>query len=829
MFPAGYFEPERYGSQQLHLDMVTALAEAGHTVTVITPAPTRGVSRQTHRAYRKKKRESICGGRVEILRFSMLQEGKNPVLRALRYLLCHWAQFFLASKCKDADLIFAISTPPTQGAMAAFLKKRLRIPLVYNLQDVFPDSLVGAGLTAEGSLLWRVGRRIEDFTYRHADRILVISEDFRANLNAKGVPERKIQILPNWIDENAVLPVPREENRLFGELGLDRKAFTVTYAGNLGAVQGLETLLWAAHLLREEHNIRFLIFGAGVMEEKLRRLAAGLRLDSVRFFPLQSENRISEVYSLGDLSLVSCKKGTGKSALPSKTWSILSAGHPVLASFDAESELCRLLRKENIGIHVPPEDPEALAVALWQACAQREVLTAMGKRGRRYICQTLGRTAGMEKFRTALEETANAPDRLLWLGYSLSEERRQEILAKGGTLLSAYSVQTALLEALRKRWNGAVSTINLPGVPEYPAFPELLVRGDRWASDGETNCGVGYLNIKYASALFKRQAVKKAVKRWCRSLSPGDRPLVLLYAMTSPFLLAAQLLKKRLPRAHIALLVPDLPEYMDLHMPAVKKLLKRLDARLIRRAGKAVDSWILFSEPMAEKLSLPGGSFLVMEGCVNLSRTEPVSRRTPGQKIILYTGAYDLSYGIPALLEAFSLLEEPDAELWFAGSGPARALIEQSAQADPRIKDLGYLADRDRLLSVQAEASLLVNLRDSAEPAFRYSFPSKLLEYLYSGVPVLTTELPGIPAEYYPYLLTIGDNRPETIRNAMEKALALSPEERDRRTADARRFVLTQKSGDAQAGRILAFLSRRAGRPDWAAARKEEPHAASPT
>lgn len=831
LFPAGYFDPERYASRQLNLDMVTALAEAGHTVTVISPAPSRGVPKEPKWTRAEKKQGVLCGGKVEILRFPMLREGSNPVLRALRYLLCHLAQFFLASRCKSADLIFAVSTPPTQGALAALLKKRLRIPLVYQLQDVFPDSLVGAGLTAEGSLLWRIGRRIERFTYRNADRILVISEDFKENLRAKGVPERKIQVLPNWMDENTVVPVPPEENRLFEELELDRDAFLVTYAGNFGALQGLESLLWAAQLLREERDIRFLLFGSGMMEEKLRRLAAGLQLDNVRFFPLQSANRISEVYSLGDISVVSCKKGTGKSALPSKTWSILSAGRPVLAGFDADSGLCRLLRQENIGIRVPPEDPEALAIAIRQAYAQREVLAAMGARGRQYICKTLGRASGMDQFRKALEEAADGPDRLLWLGYGLSEARRQEIFAKGGALLSAHAVQTTLLQALRNDWRGPVYTVNLPGVPEYPAFPELLVRRDPWISDGETNCGVGYLNIKYVSALFKQRAVTKAVKRWSRGLFPGERPLILLYAMTSPFLLAAQVLKKRLPHAHIALIVPDLPEYMDLHMSLAKKLLKHLDARLIRHAQKAVDSWILFSEPMAEKLSLPEGSYLVMEGCVNPSAAEePAGQSPPEKKVILYTGAYDLSYGIPELLEAFSQLKEPDTALWFAGSGPAEQLIEQSAQADPRIKNLGYLSDRNRLMSLQAQAALLVNLRDPAKPVFRYSFPSKLLEYLLSGVPVLTTQLPGIPEEYHPYLLTIPDNRPETIRDAMEQALALTREERDQLTAAARRFVLTQKTGDVQARRVLAFFSRRAGRPEWdaGAAREEEPHAASP-
>lgn len=102
--------------------------------------------------------------------------------------------------------------------MAVFIKKCRKIPFVYNLQDIFPDSLVGTGMTKKGSFLWRIGRIIENFTYRNADKIIVISEDFKRNIMAKGVPEEKIEVIYNWIDENEVVPIAKDVNPLYHEL-----------------------------------------------------------------------------------------------------------------------------------------------------------------------------------------------------------------------------------------------------------------------------------------------------------------------------------------------------------------------------------------------------------------------------------------------------------------------------------------------------------------------------------------------------------------------------------------------------------------------------------
>ena len=167
------------------------------------------------------------------------------------------------SKHKDADCIFLVSTPPIQGLLGGLLMKRLNIPFVYNLQDIFPDSLVGSGLSTKGSLLWKIGRIIENYTYNSADKIIVISEDFKRNIMSKGVAKEKIEVIYNWVDEKAIVPVAKEKNPLYDELDICKDKFNVVYAGNLGNAQNIDIIIDAAQKLLSNQEIVFLIFGSG--------------------------------------------------------------------------------------------------------------------------------------------------------------------------------------------------------------------------------------------------------------------------------------------------------------------------------------------------------------------------------------------------------------------------------------------------------------------------------------------------------------------------------------------------------------------------------------
>lgn len=409
LFLTAYFSPEQAASPYLGENRNQAFADAGFDMVVYTPIPTRGISDEIRQEYKKKKHEVFFDGKMNVYRFNLIGEKKNPVLRAWRYTMSCIKQFVRGIFAKDArlcDIMFIASTPPIQGAMAALVKKVRHIPLVYNLQDIFPDSLVGTGLAKKDGLLWKIGRVIENFTYRNADKIIVISQDFKRNIMAKGVPEEKIEVIYNWVDEQAVVPISREQNPIFDELNLDRNKFHIVYAGNLGNAQNVEIIIDVANQLQNYSEFQFVIFGSGGMEQEYKNKVKELQLDNVSFFPLQPYEKVSQVYSIGDACIVSCKKGLGGSAMPSKTWSIMSAGRAVIANFD-EGELKTILEDNNCGIFTKAGDKEALKNAILELYNDREKAVQLGKNGRQFIMENLTREIGTSKYVQVMKEVYN--------------------------------------------------------------------------------------------------------------------------------------------------------------------------------------------------------------------------------------------------------------------------------------------------------------------------------------------------------------------------------------------------------------------------------------
>ena len=336
-------------------------------------------------------------GRIYIYRFSLWREGKNPVLRALRYVVACVKHFYHGCREREADVLFVDSTPPIQGAMAALVKKVTGVPVVYNLQDIFPDSLVGTGLARKGGLLWKIGRRIEDFTYRNADKIIVISEDFKRNIMKKGVPEEKIEVIYNWVDEKAVVNVERKDNVLFDRYGLDRDKFYVTYCGNIGLTQNMDMLLEVAEELAGEEGIRFVLVGEGAYKKEVERIIQERGIRNVTLLPFQPYEEISHVFSLGDVGLIISKPGVGENSVPSKTWSIMSAERPVIANFD-ENELKSIIERNGCGIFTKAGDKEAFKQAILTLYHDRKKGKEMGRNGREFILRNLTKEIGTGRY-----------------------------------------------------------------------------------------------------------------------------------------------------------------------------------------------------------------------------------------------------------------------------------------------------------------------------------------------------------------------------------------------------------------------------------------------
>ena len=411
LFLDAYFRPEITSFTHLEDDLIEGLIDMGHEITVVCPTPTRNVI-----AGEEAHIKSDKFGKLKVVRFYAPKERKNPLLRAARYFWCGKRQLSAAKRIGEVDAVFSNSTPPTQGLNAAKIAKILgkkykkKIPFIYNLQDLFPDSLLSAGLTKKGSLIWKIGSRTAKKTYALADAIITVSNGFKKSVVERGVNESKVFVVYNWVDTKKIKPIDKNVNALYGELGIDKTKFNVVYAGNFGASQSVETILQAAKLLEGEKEINFVLFGGGVefgtISEKVSKSGA----KNLRVFPLLSGERVAEVYSLGDVSLITCKKGAGVSAMPSKTVSIMATNSPIIASFDNESELFDVLNKASAGVTVKPENPEALAEKIKEFYSAAKKGNPFISHGREYVIKNADKETCVKVYAQTIENSVISGD-----------------------------------------------------------------------------------------------------------------------------------------------------------------------------------------------------------------------------------------------------------------------------------------------------------------------------------------------------------------------------------------------------------------------------------
>ena len=404
---SAYCFPEQESSTHLTDDLYEAYEKAGFYVENYVPTPTRGVSDEVRNKYKKIRTEVFYNGHLIIHRFSMFREGKHPAVRAFRYVLVNIVQYWKGSHAENIDIIFSGSTPPTQGMLCALVKRRLSkkykrpVKMIYAIQDIFPDSLVTSGMTQKGSFLWRIGSKMSGFAFKNADQIITISQSMKCNLISKGVSEDKINVISNWIDISSVNHVNRKDNSLFDEYSIDRKKYIVLYAGNMGAPQGTEVILQAAELLKDKEDIHFVIFGGGTEYESFSKSAE--KMSNITVNTLLPVERVSEVYSMGDVALITCKKGVGTSGMPSKIWSIMACNTPIIASFDLKSDLSETLKEAHAGATVSPGDSEALANEIFSAYLRWKNNDKNGVNTRDYVYKNAEKTTCVKRYVDIIE------------------------------------------------------------------------------------------------------------------------------------------------------------------------------------------------------------------------------------------------------------------------------------------------------------------------------------------------------------------------------------------------------------------------------------------
>ncbi len=342
-------------------ELAAALAERGHKVQVLTGLPNYPSGRIDPR-YRLRlwSRESLDG--VEIIRVPVFPDhSSRAFLRILNYLSFAVAAALLGPLLvRKADVLYVFHPPLTIGCSAFVISRLRRVPILYAIHDLWPEGIEASGLLTNRKVLRWISA-MERWVYSVADRLIAITEGFRENLIEKEVPAEKIDMVPHWADET--LFHPEERNlELARELGMD-EGFCLLFAGNLGRVQALDTVLDAAALLRHDRELRIILMGDGLERSRLERRVAEERLENVRFLPPQPLGRMAAISALADGMLVTLARGKTLSlTVPSKLVSSLACGRPVIVSADGEP--AHLVKRLGAGFAGPAEDPVALAAAI---------------------------------------------------------------------------------------------------------------------------------------------------------------------------------------------------------------------------------------------------------------------------------------------------------------------------------------------------------------------------------------------------------------------------------------------------------------------------------
>ena len=407
LFMAQCYAPEDISAAVLITELATDLAKRGHCTTVITGAPNYPQGR-VFKGYRNSlyKVENLDGVRV-IRTWSYISPSKRSWARLLHYGTYSMTAFYGGLFGGRPDVIVSYSPPLPLGFSAWLLSLIYRVPWVLQLEDLYPDAAIAAGvLTNKEIIKFFLG--MEKFFYRNSQRISVISKNFRQVLLKKSVRDSKIEIIPIWADPNKVRPMEKQ-NAFRCEHGLNDK-FVVMYAGNIGITSCLEDILHAAEILREQNDIQFVIVGEGVKKESLEAEMQAKQLTNILFLPYQPREMFPEMLAAADLSLVTLNAGAALSSLPSKIFNVMASARPILAVTPPGSEIMQIIEEAGCGWNVPPESPEKLAEAILLLRGREPELIQMGQNGRACLEKNYSRKQcvdAYEKMLIALPQTIN--------------------------------------------------------------------------------------------------------------------------------------------------------------------------------------------------------------------------------------------------------------------------------------------------------------------------------------------------------------------------------------------------------------------------------------
>lgn len=385
--------------------------------------------------------------------------------------------------------------------------------------------------------------------------------------------------------------------------------------------------------------------------------------------------------------------------------------------------------------------------------------------------------------------------------------------SKGVVQYAADALQKSFVEGLGSL-NVDIEIVNLPYLGSYP------LRYTRFYSPNgvfsyKTQKGniikgrsLKFCNLTGFKMYSRYQRAKDGLTRWCEENEEHPK-VVIIYAMHTPFLKACVEVKKKFYSSlKIVLIVPDLPEYMGGKNNLMLDVLRKKNRDILYSLSCDVDAFVLLSKYMINLLPVSNKRWTIVEGIFNNIQDDAIvnTGKNTNLKYILYSGTLAKRYGVMNLIKAFSLLTDANIYLMICGAGDAEKEILNYSQKDKRIIFKGQLP-RLEVLKLQKQSVLLVNPRTPEGEFTKYSFPSKTMEYLASGIPTLLYKLPGIPEEYYRYCFALESLSIQELANKMQEIVRMDSEILKDIGIKAREFIIENKTPTPQCLKIVELIN----------------------
>lgn len=363
------------------------MADRGHEVDVITGYPN-WPSGKCFEGYAYNNFSSERMGKINVFRIPFFASPNGSALqRLLDFKSFEFNCVRYGKRLQCPDIIY-VNVPPNEDAFAALrLARHFNALCIVNVQDIQPDGAIALGYIKNPLLIWILRAQVKAM-YERADHLVAIGDNFKRCLQEKNVPMSKISVIPNWIDAKSVVSLPRM-NRLRQEWDIPADSFVVLYAGTFGRVHDTRILLEAARRLSNNKNIIFVLVGQGYDFKRNQELAVEWGLKNVLIKDFVPRERLSEMQSLSDISVVTLKKGFGNSSVPSKVLGYMSAGRGVIALVDAECDSAKLVENASCGIVINPGETEEFVQQVTSLSMHRSIAVDWGINAREYVLKYL--------------------------------------------------------------------------------------------------------------------------------------------------------------------------------------------------------------------------------------------------------------------------------------------------------------------------------------------------------------------------------------------------------------------------------------------------------